>query len=426
MSSPTRIGIRSLAALVVSFGASLATAQRAPVVIETMAVHEEATETAVYLNASEMPEWELDLGTGGLVELVLTNAVPGPAVSDLFPAAGLIESARVRLDEATATPRTIVAVQPRQPVEVSATAAAGELVLRLRTASSVAPTTQDPPTPVDPQSAPRPAPGPASSETADDGRYRIGPGDVLRISVFGLDDLTRRVRVSRDGSVSLPLLGNLQLVGLTPTEAESSVASKLTAGQLVNDPQVTVFVEEYVSRGISIQGAVNRPGVFQMIEQRTLLEMLGHAGGLSGKETDRAGQRIFVLRTKTGGAQQRIEVDSGRLIDEGDASLNMLLRPGDVVMVPHAKKLRVYVTGAIENPGHIEYLSSEGITVLQAITAAGGPTERSNLRRVHILRRGADGAQLRIPVNVKQIQKGRADDPLLESNDTVVVGEWFF
>ncbi len=94
------------------------------------------------------------------------------------------------------------------------------------------------------------------------------------------------------------------------------------------------------------------------------------------------------------------------------------------MVVPVARALRVYVTGAVRNPGAVDYSSSEGITVLQAITAAGGPTERANLKKVTIKRRNSDGTEEVIPINAKRIQNGKDPDQPLERNDTVVVGEW--
>ncbi len=154
--------------------------------------------------------------------------------------------------------------------------------------------------------------------------------------------------------------------------------------------------------------------------------MLGEAGGLLERDHERAGQTIRVLRTAADGSRQSLEIEVERLVRQGDLTLDINLEPGDVVLVPHASRLRVYVTGAVQRPGPVEFLTSEGITVLQAITAAGGPTERSNLKKVHVLRRREDGSQERIRVNIKAIQRGKAEDLVLQKNDTVVVGEWFF
>ena len=260
-----------------------------------------------------------------------------------------------------------------------------------------------------------------STRSALQPEYRLGPGDVLAIDVFGLDDLDRKVRIARDGSVSLPLLGSFSLADRTLKDAEQLIASMLNERQLVINPQVSIFVEEFVSRVVSVQGAVGRPGVYPLVGNKTLLDLIGEAGGLSQD----AGEKILVLRAGNRNGQAKIEIDIEMLSDQGDLSLNIFLLPKDVVMVQHAKELNVYVSGAVARPGAVSFRSSEGISVLQAITAAGGPTPRANLKKVHILRRLPDGTQERVKVSVSKIQKGKADDILLLKNDTVVVGEWF-
>ncbi len=254
------------------------------------------------------------------------------------------------------------------------------------------------------------------------GEARLGVGDVLEIEVFGLDELERKVRVQEDGTISMPLLGKIPLDGLTIPAAQERIAALLTDRRLVNDPQVSIFVEEFASRGVSVQGAVNEPGVYQVIGNRSLLDLIGEAGGFSPVR----GRNLFVLRETGPGGQHRFEIDIDALIQGRDRSLNIFLRPGDFVMVPQARLQRVYVTGAVASPGAIEFSSGEGITVLQAITAAGGPTERANLKKVSVSRRLEDGTQQRWEINVKAVQNGKADDFVLEGNDTVVVREWLF
>lgn len=263
-----------------------------------------------------------------------------------------------------------------------------------------------------------PAGGPREDE------YRIGPGDVLSVDVFGMPELTRKVRILRDGKILLPLVGAFPIGGLTLEEAETEIAKLLEERRLVRVPQVSLFVEEYVSRGVTIHGAVKDPGVYQMLGSRTLLEMLGEAGGISGSDVN--GGLISVWATDEDGKQTRTQIDLDRLINQADMSLNMRLRPGNIVMVPFDRLSRVYVSGAVQDPGAVEFSDGEGITVLQAITAAGGPNERTKLSKVSVLRPNPDGSQEKIKVDVKKIQRGKAPDLPLRNNDVVVVGEWFF
>lgn len=260
----------------------------------------------------------------------------------------------------------------------------------------------------------------------DNGQYRVGANDLLSVEVFGLEDFDRKVRVLRDGTISLPLLGSVQVEGLSLEAAQEKITDLLVEKQLVRDPQVTLFVEEYLSRGVSVQGAVQRPGIYQMLGPRTLLEIIGEAGGLSGREGERAGREIFVVRKDSRGEQTRLRLDAQRLVGEGDPNLNIPLQPGDVVVVPFDRKQRVYVSGSVQNPGAVEFLESEGISLLQAITAAGGPNERAKLSSVFIKRRQDNGEEEQIRLNLKRIKNGKDPDVPLQKNDTVVVGDWFF
>ncbi len=249
---------------------------------------------------------------------------------------------------------------------------------------------------------------------------KIGPGDVLEVTVLGVDELSRRVRVLGDGTVTLPLLGNFRISGFTVRGGEDLIARMLSVKKLVNEPQVSIFVAESVSAAVSVQGAVQSPGSYDLLGGNTLLEIIGRAGGV---RPDRGG-KVLIIRGSDAAEQETIEVDASSLLEEGDVTQNVALEPGDIVVVPVARRLRVYVTGAVRIPGVVDYSSSEGITVLQAITAAGGPTERANLKKVTVKRRLSDGTEEVIPINAKRIQKGKDPDMPLERNDTVVVGEW--
>lgn len=272
----------------------------------------------------------------------------------------------------------------------------------------------------------RAAPAQESPEGEAPADYRIGAEDVLAVEFFGNTELNRKVRVLQDGQITLPLLGRIDVGGLTPLEAQDKIAGLLSEKGLVRNPQVTIFVEELKSRGVYVQGAVEHPGVYQIPGAGRLLDMIGLAGGLAGNANERAGGTIYVVRSSVEGEEDRIEIDTRSLIERGDLSLNIRMQPGDVVMVPFEETHRVYVSGAVEEPGQVEFKSTDGITVLQAITAAGGPTERANLKKVFILRRHEDGTQERIQVNVKRIRSGKEQDVVLENNDTVDVGEHFF
>jgi polysaccharide export outer membrane protein len=251
--------------------------------------------------------------------------------------------------------------------------------------------------------------------------HRLGPEDLLEISVFEVPQLNRTVRVTEGGTISLPLLGEMAVRGLTVSQLETNLREALARGY-VEDPQVSVFVKEYRSRKVSVIGAVGAPGVYEILGPRTLLEVLSQAGGL----TERSGGKIYILRDMKNNGEQRIAVNVADLMENRDQSLNVPIEPGDIISIPIDRPAYVYVDGAVRTPGRIEQLASRPLSLLQAIARAGGPTDRADLRNVQVLRRGEDGEQTLIEVNLKKVRKGEEPDPTLRDGDIVVVRETFF
>jgi len=251
--------------------------------------------------------------------------------------------------------------------------------------------------------------------------HPVGAEDLLEISVFEIPELNRTVRVSEKGTISLPLLGEMDVKGLTAMQLEDRLKQALSRKYL-QDPQVSIFVREFGSKKVSVIGAVGRPGVFQMLGPRTLLQVLSEAGGLS-KE---AGSHLFVIRSIAGGATDTIPIKINDLLTNRGPDLNLAVSPGDVISVPIDRPIYVYVDGAVKTPGRLEELASRPISLLQAIAKAGGVTERANLKTIQILRRASDGTQGDLRVSLKRIRQGKDPDPVLEEGDVVVVPETFF
>lgn len=310
-------------------------------------------------------------------------------------------------------------IRPMPRPRATAPAAAAALALLLAAAALPAQPQQAQPQPTQPEPI---QPPPLGSTTAPD--IRIGPGDLLTIEIFGFDELSRKVRIMRDGTATLPLLGAIDLSDLTLRGAERKIEDILVERQLVTDPQVTIYMEEVVSRAITIQGGVAAPGIYPLHGRRTLLEMIGQAGGLSTGQSDPGD--IVVLRATEEGVRQRIDIDTTKLVTLSDLTLNIELEPGDIVMVPQARRGHVYLSGEVASPGEVPFVLSEGITLFQAITAAGGPTERAKLGAVFINRRNPDGTIERIKVDLKKIRKGKIPDVPLQPDDIVVVKQSTF
>jgi polysaccharide export outer membrane protein len=275
------------------------------------------------------------------------------------------------------------------------------------------------PSPQDGAADQRPPSSERVSELTDEAL--IGPEDLLEINVFELPELKTTTRVLGDGTISLPLLGVVQASGLTKTALETRIRDLLEE-RFVHEPQVTIAVTEHRSRQVSVLGAVSKPGPYQMIGPRTILQMISEAGGL----TKEAGTDIFILRKTEAGHTERLGLNLEDLVTKGNPELNLTLTPGDVINVPVDTPIYVFVDGAVKSPGQIEGRFSRPITLLQAVARAGGLTERANLRGVHILRKTGAGSQSQIPVNLRMIRKGKADDIVLEDGDVVVVPETFF
>jgi len=241
--------------------------------------------------------------------------------------------------------------------------------------------------------------------------YLIGPTDVLKITVFNEPELSRTVRVAADGAISFPLLGRVEVAGLTPTRLEEKL-EKLLGEKYLVDPQVSVGILEYNSQKVYVLGAVSEPGYYDLKGPTTLLEVISRAGGIT---TD-AGKAIVVTSKDSDGQAEITVINREKLLVEGEVSLDVRVVGGDVIYVPHAKE--VYVLGEVKKPGAVKY--QEGLTLLQAVSLAGGLTDTAAPKRVRIIR-DSGGKKATIEVDLKKILKDASKDVGVLPNDVVVV-----
>jgi len=271
------------------------------------------------------------------------------------------------------------------------------------------------------QAAPAPAaPAPAAPATADARLYTVGPNDVLVLTVYNQPQLSGKFTVEADGSVSVPLLGRVAAGGMSVRAIEDKVRERLLAAGYLNDPKVTVVVDQYRSQQIFVMGEVKQPGSLQFTGSMTLIEALARAGST----TERAGMEVMVVRSPNGSgsgapAQKPNATDGNTIrvnlqgLQSGALSQNVPLQPGDTIFVPRAET--VFVSGEVRNPG--EYvIRTSGMTVRQALALAGGLTERGSSRRVQIVRL-VNGKEMTINVTMQEA---------LKAGDTIVVHERFF
>ena len=252
--------------------------------------------------------------------------------------------------------------------------------------------------------------------------YKIGAQDLLEISVFGLDDLNRTVRVSENGTITLPLLGEVKVEGLTKTDLERKL-SQLLEEKYLQNPQVTVFIREHQSTRVSVLGAVSNPGLYELLGRETLMQIISQAGGL----TTEAGDDIIIMRQLEDGASKSLKISIDDLFVRGDATLNIPLQPNDIVNVPIDKTVFIYVMGQVNRPGALEVRRSNIPTLLQAIAQAGGFSERASKGKVLVKRIDEKtGGEIQMIVNVKSIIKKKKKDIQLRENDVVFVREKAF
>lgn len=251
--------------------------------------------------------------------------------------------------------------------------------------------------------------------------YKIGPKDLLEISVFGLNELNKTVRVSEEGKISLPLLGEVEVEGLSKTEIERKI-SQLLEEKYLQNPQVTIFIREYLSKKVSLLGAIRKPGSYELLGRQTLLQIISQAGGL----TPDAANEIIVIRQLQDGSSISLKISIEDLILKGDAKLNIPLLPDDIINIPIDKIVNIYVFGQVRSPGALQVKKSNIPTILRAIAQAGGFSERASKGRVIIKRIDESGKEKSIKVNVKDIIKGKKKDIQLKENDVIIVPETIF
>jgi polysaccharide biosynthesis/export protein len=251
---------------------------------------------------------------------------------------------------------------------------------------------------------------PAAQAFQSGGSGAIGAGDLLEVTVFDTPELSGKARVSNSGDVSLPLLGVLHVTGLTTDQAQKLVADALIQKQLVKEPQVSVFVAEYATQGVSVLGEVKHPGIFPSLGQHRLLDYISLAEGL----TPMAGTSVTI--TPRGVAQPRtLTLPS---ISSPTPDQNPEILPGDTIFV--ARTGLIYVVGDVARPGGFALDHDQHLTILQAIALAQGVNGTAAKTKARLIRKTATGNQ-EIPVNLAKLMHSRESDLPLQDNDILFV-----
>jgi polysaccharide export outer membrane protein len=266
------------------------------------------------------------------------------------------------------------------------------------------------------------------------GDYVLGEGDLISVRAYDLEDLNHKVRVENDGSVNLPLLNRVSVAGRTVAEVQNDLTKRL--GAYMFNPHVTVFVEEYRSQQVAVEGAVQRPGlVSQTVRNATVRDVLSAAGGI----LPTAGSRLYLIPAET-----RVQVEArqlppaangapstdttysaeGIMIDtaESDATVqqaffNMPVRSGDVIVVPASGNF--IADGWVAKPG--TYPLRSGLTLRGALATAGGLSFPADKASIRIFQAGVNGTLSVRDVNYADIEAMKVPDVLIHDGDVVQV-----
>jgi polysaccharide export outer membrane protein len=244
-----------------------------------------------------------------------------------------------------------------------------------------------------------PAQAQAATSAAAPNEYRLGSGDVIRVTVFQNPDLTLEGRISESGVVSYPLLGSIRLGGQSVTAAEKFIAEGLRNGNFVRQPQVSLIVLQVRGNQASVLGQVNRPGRYPIeVADMRLSELLATAGGIAPNGTD-----VVIVTGVRNNQPYRYEVDVPTLFAPGGRDKDIFILNGDTVFVD--RQQLVYIYGEVQRPGPMRL--ERDMTLLQVLASGGGLTLRGTEKGIKVHRKEADGSiQQIVPTLTDKLREG--------------------
>jgi polysaccharide export outer membrane protein len=229
------------------------------------------------------------------------------------------------------------------------------------------------------------APPPPAQSMPASALEAVGPGDMVRVSVFRNPDLATEARVTDQGTIFFPLVGEVQVAGLTPQQAGARIAERLSSGKFVVNPEVQFAIVTVNSRQVSVLGNVAKPGRYPIDSvNKRVTDFIAAAGGMAAAGSD----SVTVVQVRNG-AETKTDVDLAQMFRNGNLAANMELAPGDTIFVHRAPM--VYVYGEVNKAG--AYRLEPHMTVMQAIALGGGLNPRGTERGVQIHRRDGGGVR---------------------------------
>ncbi len=249
---------------------------------------------------------------------------------------------------------------------------------------------------------------PAQSALSQD--LRIANGDLLHVSVFGATDFNSEVRVAENGSVTLPLLDQVPVAGMTAAQLAKDLRNRLMKGGYFNDPLVSVTIKEYATEGVSVLGEIQRPGIYPFRGPNKLFDVISAAGGT----TALAGNKVTITHRERPQQPETITLTFG---EQGSRQSNVTVAPGDTIIFEKAGV--VYVVGDVRRPTGI-VMSNPDLTVLQALAMAEGANPGAALTKAKLIRKTAQGPK-EIPLPLNKMLSARIPDVQVQPNDIIFV-----
>jgi polysaccharide export outer membrane protein len=239
---------------------------------------------------------------------------------------------------------------------------------------------------------------------------RLGPGDLIEVSVYNVPELATKARVGNTGDVYLPLIDYVHVSDLSVEEAQALIEKRLEDGGFVRSAHVSIFLDESASQGVTIIGEVVKPGVYPLLGERKLYDLISAAGGFSAA----AGRKISIIRPNDPGAPITVNLPRNLADDLQD---NVEILPGDMITVPRAPI--IYVVGDVGHPAGL-LVDNGSLTVLQALALAGGPNHTAKMSGTRIIRKGPAGmTETKLPL--KKMLEAKAPDITLQADDILFV-----
>lgn len=244
----------------------------------------------------------------------------------------------------------------------------------------------------------------------------IGPGDLLNVDVFDTPELSGTTRVNQNGEANLTVIGSIRLAGLTANQAARKVEEELRARGLMIDPHVSVSIAEYASQGATLMGEIKSPGIFPTLGRRKLLDMIALGGG----PTTMAGKTATIIHRDD--PAHPIDIALAPNAKSLSAQENPVILPGDTIVI--AKAGIVYILGSVNKPGGFLIDNNEHISMMEAMTLAGGWTATAATSQVRLIRKVPEGRE-EIRLDMKHVAYGKEADLKVADGDIVFVPSSF-